>query len=81
MEHFFELPVVYKGEELTLNGRLVTFGYTYKFYIVVEGGEFAFEKDDEQQFRMLSSANVSEKHIDSRLIEVIIDALEKLTDT
>ncbi len=81
MEHFFELPVVYKEEELTLNGRLVTFGYTYKFYIVIDGREFIFEKDDEQQFRMLSSEGVSENHIDNRLIETVIHALEKLMDT
>lgn len=80
MEHFFELPVVYKGEELTLNCRLATFGYTYKFYVIVEGQEFIFEKDDEQQFRMLSSGG-AEKHIDSCLIEAVIHALGKLMDT
>ncbi len=53
MEHFFVLPVNYKGEALNIKSRLVTFGYVYKFYIIVNGSELVFEKDDEQNYRVI----------------------------
>jgi hypothetical protein len=80
MEHFFELPVTYKGEELNLKGRLVTFGYTYKFYVVLNGEEYIFERDDEHQYRMLSVENNVNKPIDKELIELVIRALENLAE-
>lgn len=78
MEHYFDLPVVYKGHELSYKGRLVTFGYVYKFYIVVEGRELVFEKDDEQQFRVLTEEINVNKPVDTDLILVIIKALGNL---
>lgn len=47
MDHYFELPVSYNGKERNLKVRLVIFGYVYKFYIVVDGQELVFEKDNE----------------------------------
>jgi len=77
MEHFFELPVPYKGTELLLKGRLVTFAYTYKFYVVVNGHELIFERDDEHQFRVLNTQD-RPVDIDSELIGQIITVLKKL---
>lgn len=79
MEHFFELPVLYKGAELNLQGRLVTFGYTYKFYIIVNRHELVFEKDDEQHYRVLSES-IPGKTIDHDLIAAIITTLESLAE-
>lgn len=78
MEHFFELPVSYKGEELCFNGRLVTFGYSYKFYIVVNGEELVFEKDDSGAYRVL--AEQRELKAEKGLLESIIAALTKLQE-
>lgn len=77
MEHFFELPVPYKGEELLLKGRLVTFAYSYKFYVVVNGHELVFERDDAHQFRVLNTQD-HPVEIDRELIEQIIMMLQKL---
>lgn len=79
MEHFFELPVMYKGEELSFNGRLVTFGYVYKFHIMVNGHELVLEKDDDENYRVLAADGIN-KLIDVALIEAIIKTLESLTD-
>ncbi|MBO9621010.1 MAG: hypothetical protein J7539_18485 [Niabella sp.] len=78
MEHFFELPVLYKGEDLLLKGRLVTFAYSYKFFVVVDGRELTFERDDERAFRVLSDAGEDGMGIDKELVKQIIAALDKI---
>lgn len=78
MEHLFELPVPYKGQELTFNGRLVAFGYIYKFYLMIEGYEYIFERDDEHNYRMLTVDNHLGKPLDITLIEAIISVLQSL---
>ncbi|WP_118976321.1 hypothetical protein [Taibaiella koreensis] len=76
MEHFFELPVNHNGEELLLKGRLVTFAYTYKFYVMVNGRELVFERDDSGEFRALVQAVDSGSEIDASFIHNIIVVLE-----
>jgi hypothetical protein len=75
MEHFFELPVNYKGEELSLKGRLVTFAYVYRFYIIAQGKELIFERDDEHQCRVLATDNERTQIVDPHLLEEIIRVL------
>lgn len=77
MEHFFSLPVRYNGEELSFNGRLVTFAYTYKFYIVVDNKEFVFERDDELNFRVLDESDNSHT-TNADLLNAIISSLQKI---
>jgi hypothetical protein len=79
MEHFLELPVTYNDNELTFKVRLVTFAYTYKFYIMIEGQELIIERDDEHQFRAIISDASSDNNIDRRLIARIIESLEGVT--
>lgn len=78
MEHYFDLPVVYKGEERNFKGRLATFGYVYKFYIVVDGRELVFERDDEQQYRVLTEENDKGKPVEPELMQAIIAVLNSL---
>lgn len=78
MEHYFNLPVNYNGAERVLKGRLATFGYMYKFYIVVDGRELVFEKDDQQQYRVLAEESSGNKFVDPGILKAIIDALIKL---
>lgn len=77
MEHFFELPITHRGEQLTFKGRLVTFAYNYKFFIIVESRELVFEKDDEGEFRVLSDHKQTE--IDQELLSTIVHALENIS--
>ncbi|ANH80826.1 hypothetical protein A8C56_07390 [Niabella ginsenosidivorans] len=78
MEHYFELPVTYKNENLLLNGRLVTFAYDYKFYVNVKGQELIFEQDDELNFRAIARQPDARNSIDKELIEKISDVLKSL---
>lgn len=77
MEHFFDLPVNYKGQTLSLRARLVTFGYSYKFYILVDKSELEVERDDEMQFRVLSYDTAAK--VDPVLMAAIVSSLEKLS--
>jgi len=76
MEHFLELQVSYNGRELTFKVRLVTFAYSYKFYVMVEDQELIIERDDEQHFRAIASNAGSEKNIDKKLVAEIIGSLQ-----
>jgi hypothetical protein len=78
MEHFFELPVVYKGEERSLPGRLVATGYVYQFYITINGHEYIFEKDDEQNYRVLDPDGATNKPVDNGLLAAIVETLKNL---
>lgn len=73
MEHFFTLPVVYEGKELSYNARLVTFGYSYKFYIMIDGKEIVFEKDDEGLYRVVTDE--PGLTLDRRFLQEIVNAL------
>lgn len=79
MEHYFDLPVTYNGEELNYKGRLSTFGYIYKFFIVIEGKEFVFEKDDEGMYRVLNETEITGK-TDIGLIKAIVAVLDGLAE-
>ena len=78
MEHFFELPVVYNNEQLSYRARLVTFGYTYKFYVVIDGKEIIFEKDDEMNYRAVNYSPDQHINIKKELLEAVIDSLQDI---
>ncbi|HEX7754532.1 MAG TPA: hypothetical protein VF421_04265 [Niabella sp.] len=78
MEHFFELPVTYKDEELLFNGRLVTFAFDYKFYVNVNGRELVFEQDDEEHLRVIAPSQQQEAIPDPELVKKIAEVLKNL---
>ena len=78
MEHYFELPINHNGEELLLNGRLVTFAFNYKYYIVINGRELIFEQDDEQNFRVIAAEPDQHVMVAPELIENIVAVLQEL---
>lgn len=77
MEHYFDLPVKYKEKDFSFKGRLVTFGYVYKFYIVINGKELIFEKDDEDHYRVVATSPI-EINIEKGLLEAVIHALNQV---
>jgi hypothetical protein len=76
MEHFFDLPVDHKGEIRYYPARLVTFGYSFRFYVMIDETEVIFEKDDERKYRALAESTARE--IDRTLVEAVIEALEEI---
>ncbi|HTN45669.1 MAG TPA: hypothetical protein VL098_04925 [Flavipsychrobacter sp.] len=79
MEHFFNLPVTHDEEELLLPGRLVTFGYTFRLYIMLENEEVIFERDEEMKYNVL---NIGDENVtvDRELLMAVLSTLEELSE-
>lgn len=80
MEHFFTLPVSYQGNEYEYKARLVTFGYSFKFYVVVDKRELIFERDDEMNLRVLD-ADTHQEPLDKELLAAIASALKNISQS
>ena len=80
MDQIFDLPVIYKGEEITFKTTFIQSGYTYKFLVDIDGIEMTFEKDDEQNFRVLVYPENSELlgKLDNELFTNIAESLENI---
>lgn len=77
MEQTFELPVILKGQELLLPGRLVAYAYTYKIYITLAEGELTLEKDEDGEFRILQEQAAGTT--DPILINAILESIRSLS--
>lgn len=71
------LPVNYKGETREFKTVVVRRGYTYQLLVTVDGTELAFEKDEEGQFRALSTEHTAALP-DPGLIAAIATQLNEL---
>jgi len=78
MEHQFELPVTYKGQEYLFNGRLATFTYGYKFFVDINGHEITFERDDEGELRAILPDFTSDSIVEKGLIEAVFNVFNDL---
>lgn len=56
MNAFFQIPVIYKGELLTFQGKtLLNLGQLYKIQVGVKGHDIVFEPDEKRSFFMLTN--------------------------
>lgn len=78
MEESFDLPVVYNGEELEFKMRFVVSGFVSRFHILVHDVELVFEKDDEQNFRVINYTE-AQADIKPELFKAIIHSLEQIS--
>lgn len=77
MEDGFLLPVPYQGETLELDAKFVRLGFIYQFHISVEGRTLIFERDEEQEYRVIDTA-ASGRETDPRLLEAVVETLKAL---
>lgn len=79
MDTYFELLVVYKGQELELHGRLAAFGYTYRFIIQLGDLELVVEKDEQGDLRALLPAEQAQvKQPDPELVAAVVHSLQQV---
>ena len=80
MDESFEIPVLYKDQELFFTARLLTVGYTHKFQVDVDGRELFFEPDDNGAYRALVDPAFMEegKKIDIGLLKAIAASIEDI---
>jgi hypothetical protein len=55
MDDVFLLPVLYKGDELEFESRLIAAGYVHRFEVNISGIAVLFEPDEEGSYRALVS--------------------------
>ena len=80
MTDSFDLPVMYKGEELLLPAQLLQLGYTHTFKVDVNGTEVLFEPDEERSYRAVMDPALpdSGKKIETGLLQATAAAIEAI---
>jgi hypothetical protein len=79
MEHYFEIPVKCDDSEQLFRGRLVTFGYDYKFYIIVQGREMIFAKGEKGDFCAIENSQFFDNVVNTNFLGAIITALNNMS--
>jgi hypothetical protein len=77
----FELPVMYRGQEVEFPAKLIRYGYSYKIEVTVNDMLVAFEPDEERNWRALIDPEIpgGNKSINIELLEAISIALDSVT--
>lgn len=74
MNEPFNLPIVYRGEELELKARFERWGYTHRMAVLIGETTVTFEPDEEGSYRAMGTGNV-----ETGLLEVIVKKLVTLS--
>ena len=80
MDETFEIPVLYRGQELLFPARLLALGYVHKFLVTIEGQDFFFEPDNNGEYRALVDPlyQGDAKKLDVELFRAIAEAIESI---
>lgn len=80
MDEDFEIPVTFNNKELHFPARLLTYGYSFKLEIDIEGTTVLFERDEERNWRALVSFEdvQANKHVNAALLKAIAEAIEEI---
>ena len=78
MDDNFDIPVFYQDKEYLFKGTLLTYGYSYKIQVDVDGSIILFEPDEERNFRAIITPENTEtsKKIDIELLKRISAAIK-----
>jgi hypothetical protein len=64
----FDITIEHRGASRTFQGRLGTYGWTYRIVVDIEGNEIIFEPDEEKNLRAILEP---QKNVDERLRELV----------
>lgn len=78
MDEMFELPVMYKNEELHFPAELQQTGYSHRFRVEVYGQDVFFEPDEERNYRALIDPEQMTKDISTELLQAVANTIESL---
>ena len=77
MDDLFKIDIVYQGDVVEFEVRLVSAGYLHKFYVTVCKEEVIFEPDEERNYRAIviedSIKDLTDK--DNEIIRLIAEKL------
>lgn len=78
MDNSFDIPVLYKDEEITFKADILVIGFTSRINVDVNGIIIFFEPDEERNYRALADMSTSRKQIDIALLKAIADKIQLL---
>ena len=80
MDEPFTITIFYQGGEFSYESRLVTLGYTHKFFVMINGMEVIYEPDEERNYRaILNEADQAKLNdIDRELIKAVGDKIQAI---
>lgn len=79
-EDGFEIPVTYKGKEMSFPASVQSFGYTHRILVDVDGVEIQLEPDEERNYRAII-VNPDQPGInlpDTALVAQIVEVVESI---
>jgi len=75
----FEIPITWKGEELSFPAKLLALGYVHKIEVDVHGVPVIFEADEEGMYRaIVDPATLKDQYIDIGLLEEITNVIQSV---
>ncbi|HZH01883.1 MAG TPA: hypothetical protein VEY32_12415 [Flavisolibacter sp.] len=76
----FELPVHFRGEDLSLPAQWIRTGYTHKFGVQVKDSIYYFEPDEEGSYRAIVEHTDMQaiKNADRELLQAIAAAIDEV---
>ena len=77
MDEYFEIPVVYKGKEISFPAEVIRYGYVHRIQINVDEQILFLEKDEEGSYRAIGDGN-NNKEIDRELVHAIVSSADAL---
>lgn len=78
MDDPFELPVMYRNQEIFFPAKLQQTGYSHRFCVEVYGQDVFFEPDEERNYRALIDPENVTKEISVELLQAIAATIESL---
>lgn len=78
MNEPFELPVLYKGEEMFFPAQLLPYGYSHRFQVNLYGQDVFFEPDEERNYRAIVEADKANNKITVELLKAVVNAIERI---
>ena len=80
MDESFTISIFYQGGEHSYEARLVTVGYTHRFFVMINGMEVIYEPDEERNYRAILNEidQVKVKDTDVELIKAVGDKIQEL---
>ncbi|MEP7279993.1 MAG: hypothetical protein ABI813_15200 [Bacteroidota bacterium] len=78
MTEHFVITASYKNQERNFDAVLISFGYSYKIEVAIDGATVVFERDEEKNYRAYLPADAHTSPApDPHLLEAVAQALEK----
>ena len=80
MDEPFTISIFYDGTEFSYDVRLVTIGYTHKFFIMINGMEVVYEPDEERNYRAILNEveQAKVRSVDLELIKAVGDKIQSI---